>query len=114
MQIKNIIRELRSYSDPERVEVSKYYTPALKGDLGVRSLDMRALISIGGVTLMVCEKVVYDRYDIIVKAFSWFVRELSKSDKPEVEMFMERFEGRLAGSVKREEATKQGTGLKNG
>jgi len=65
-------------------------------------------------TLLVCEKVVDDRDDMIVKAFSWALRELSKSDKAAVEEFMDKYDARLAGRVRREVYTKLETGRKNG
>lgn len=65
-------------------------------------------------TLMVCEKVISDRDDMIVKALSWALRELSKSDKPAVERFMEKYDALLAGRVRREVYTKLETGRKNG
>lgn len=65
-------------------------------------------------TLLVCEKVVDDRDDMIVKALSWALRELSKSDKAAVEEFMEKYDARLAGRVRREVYTKLETGRKNG
>ena len=65
-------------------------------------------------TLMICKKVVSDRDDMIVKALSWALRELSKSDKPAVEAFMENHNEQLAGRVCREVYTKLETGRKNG
>ncbi|QGY44320.1 hypothetical protein GM418_11830 [Maribellus comscasis] len=65
-------------------------------------------------TLMICEKVVDDRDDMIVKALSWALRELSKSDKPAVKEFMEKYDSELAGRVRREVYTKLETGRKNG
>lgn len=65
-------------------------------------------------TLLICEKVIHDRDDTIVKALSWALRELSKSDKPAVEEFMAINQGNLAGRVKREVYTKLETGRKNG
>ena len=65
-------------------------------------------------TLMVCGKVIHDRDDMIVKALSWALRELSKSDKPAVENFMKKHETELAGRVRREVYTKLKTGKKNG
>ncbi len=65
-------------------------------------------------TLMICEKVVDDRDDMIVKALSWALRELSKSDKKAVERFMEKYDSRLAGRVRKEVFTKLTTGRKNG
>lgn len=65
-------------------------------------------------TLMICEKVVNDREDMIVKALSWALRELSKHNKPAVENFMEKYDEVLAGRVRREVYTKLKTGRKNG
>ncbi len=65
-------------------------------------------------TLMICEKVVSDRDDMIVKALSWALRELSKSDKPAVEEFMKKYDSQLAGRVRREVYLKLETGRKNG
>ncbi|MDB4584305.1 DNA alkylation repair protein, partial [Draconibacterium sp.] len=65
-------------------------------------------------TLLICKKVVDDRDDMIVKALSWALRELSKRDKPAVEAFMAKYDSRLAGRVRREVYTKLETGRKNG
>ena len=65
-------------------------------------------------TLLVCEKVVDDRDDMIVKALSWALRELSKSDKPAVQRFMRKYDSQLAGRVRKEVYTKLTTGRKNG
>lgn len=65
-------------------------------------------------TLLICEKVVEDRDDMIVKALSWSLRELSKSDKPAVEAFMKKYDDKLANRVRKEVYTKLETGRKNG
>ena len=65
-------------------------------------------------TLMICEKIINDRDDMIVKALSWALRELSKSDKPAVQSFMKKYDLQLAGRVRREVYTKLETGRKNG
>jgi len=65
-------------------------------------------------TLMICEKIIADRDDMIVKALSWALRELSKSDKPAVEKFMDKYDTVLAGRVRKEVYTKLKTGRKNG
>ena len=75
-------------------------------------------------TLMICEKVVDDRDDMVIKALSWALRELSKSDKLAVEAFMKTDKlaveafmkthwDRLHGRVRREVTTKLETGKKN-
>lgn len=65
-------------------------------------------------TLLICKEVINDRDDMIVKALSWALRELSKSDKPAVEDFMNKYDEQLAGRVRREVYTKLTTGRKNG
>lgn len=64
--------------------------------------------------MMICEKVIHDRENMIVKALSWALRELSKSDKPAVEKFMEKYDSQMAGLARREIYTKLETGRKNG
>ena len=64
-------------------------------------------------TLMICERVVHDRDDMMVKALSWALRELSKRDKFSVENFMKKHHTNLAGRVRREVSTKLETGKKN-
>ncbi len=64
-------------------------------------------------TLRICRLVIADRHDMVVKALSWALRELSKRDKPAVESFIERHSQRLAPRVLREVRTKMRTGLKN-
>lgn len=65
-------------------------------------------------TLMICEKAINDRDDMIIKALSWALRELSKRDKEAVEDFMDQHHSRLANRVKKEVYTKLTTGRKNG
>lgn len=64
-------------------------------------------------TLAVCDLLVHDREDMIVKAMSWALRELSKTDKPAVEKYLAENEKNLAARVLREVRTKLATGLKN-
>lgn len=65
-------------------------------------------------TLMICEKVVNDRDDMIVKALSWALRELSKSNRPAVIGFMFRYNDRLANHIRKEVTNKLETGKKSG
>lgn len=65
-------------------------------------------------TLRICHLLVNDRDDMVVKALSWALRELSKSDRQAVLRFMEEHEGRFHSRVKREVETKLRTGKKNG
>jgi 3-methyladenine DNA glycosylase AlkD len=63
-------------------------------------------------TLMVCERVKDDRDDMVVKALSWALRELSKHDRMAVEQFITKYNEQLAGRVRREVTTKLNTGRK--
>ncbi len=65
-------------------------------------------------TLMVCEKLKEDRDDMVVKALSWALRELSKTDRSSVEEFMDSNYEVLAPRVRKEVRTKLDTGRKNG
>jgi 3-methyladenine DNA glycosylase AlkD len=79
-------------------------------------LNLRARGGTGDVerTLRICKILITDYDDMIVKAMSWALRELSKSDKKAVEEFLVENEGRLHPRVKREVNTKLVTGKKNG
>ncbi len=63
-------------------------------------------------TLKICQQVLNDKDDMIVKALSWSLRELSKSDKQSVIDFMQKYENELHPRVKREVWTKLTTGRK--
>jgi len=80
------------------------------------ALNLRSRGGIGDTkrTLMICEKVIHDREKLIVKALSWALRELSKSDKQAVEEFMKKYDTQIAGLARREIYTKLETGRKNG
>jgi 3-methyladenine DNA glycosylase AlkD len=64
-------------------------------------------------TIAVCEKVVDDREDLIRKALSWALRELSKRDPATVRDFLDKYQNRLAGLVIREVNHKLDFGTKN-
>ena len=64
-------------------------------------------------TLMLCRMLIRDRDDMVVKALSWALRELSKRDPRAVAAFLKRHDIDLAPRVKREVANKLKTGLKN-
>jgi 3-methyladenine DNA glycosylase AlkD len=64
-------------------------------------------------TLRVCKALVADRDDMVVKALSWALRELSKRDKLAVTEFLDRHRLRVAPRVRREVTSKLTTGLKN-
>lgn len=64
-------------------------------------------------TLKICRMLLRDRDDMVVKALSWSLRELSKRDRRAVELFIDRYEKELHPRVKREVRNKLETGLKN-
>ncbi|MEN8201045.1 MAG: DNA alkylation repair protein [Bacteroidota bacterium] len=64
-------------------------------------------------TLAVCAKVVDDHHDMIQKALSWALRELSKRDRNAVGEFLERNNSHLAKRVIREVTHKLDFGTKN-
>ncbi|MEN8230141.1 MAG: DNA alkylation repair protein [Bacteroidota bacterium] len=64
-------------------------------------------------TISVCERVVDDHQDMIQKALSWALRELSKRDREAVADFMELYESRLARRVVKEVTHKLDFGTKN-
>ena len=64
-------------------------------------------------TLGVCRILVSDRDEMVVKAMSWSLRELSRRDPEAVRAFLEEYQSELAPRVVREVNTKLTTGLKN-
>ena len=64
-------------------------------------------------TLAVCERLIADRDDMVVKALSWALRELGRQEPEPVETFLELHAADLAARVKREVGNKLRTGLKN-
>lgn len=64
-------------------------------------------------TLMICNLLVNDHEDMVVKALSWALRELVYFDRASVERFIQEHEQALAGRVKREVGSKLRTGLKS-
>lgn len=64
-------------------------------------------------TLEVCASLVADRDDMVVKALSWALRELSKRDPIAVQRFLDEHQSVLAARVVREVRNKLSTGLKN-
>lgn len=64
-------------------------------------------------TLQVCELLLNDRDDMVVKAMSWSLRELAKRDPAAVDGFLNKSQALLAPRVIREVRNKLRTGLKN-
>lgn len=79
------------------------------------ALNVKARGGTGDVprTLAVCELLVDDRDDMVVKAMSWALRAAGVHDPESVSDFLEKHEERLAARVKREVRNKLETGLKN-
>ena len=79
------------------------------------ALNVRARGGRGDVprTLAVCELLLDDRDDMVVKAMSWALRAAIQHDRQAIESFLARHEPRLAARVKREVRNKLETGLKN-
>ena len=63
-------------------------------------------------TLAICERLVDDREDMVVKALSWALRELGRRDPRPVTAFLVVHDDRVAPRVRREVAHKLRTGLK--
>jgi len=64
-------------------------------------------------TLTICEMLVADRDEMVVKALSWALRELSKRDPGSVRKFLRKHKDVLAPRIIREVNSKLQTGLKN-
>jgi hypothetical protein len=64
-------------------------------------------------TFKLCRLLVRDRDDMVVKALSWALRELSKRDRRAVKSFLGHYAQHLAPRVMREVTNKLQTGLKN-
>lgn len=64
-------------------------------------------------TVALCARLVDDRDDMVVKALSWALRELSKHQPVETRRFLTTHRDRLAPRVLREVTNKLTTGLKN-
>lgn len=62
-------------------------------------------------TLAICERLVDDRDDMVVKAMSWAIREAAKKDAAAARRFIDEHD--VAARVRREVMTKLRTGLKN-
>jgi 3-methyladenine DNA glycosylase AlkD len=63
-------------------------------------------------TLRVCETLVRDRDEMVVKAMSWALRELSKREPRATQVFVSEHANELAGRVTREVQNKMTTGVK--
>jgi 3-methyladenine DNA glycosylase AlkD len=64
-------------------------------------------------TLAICQLLVADRDDMVIKAMSWALRELARRDPAAVREFVQAHSAALAPRVRREVDNKLRTGLKN-
>ena len=64
-------------------------------------------------TLIICRTLITDRDEMVIKALSWALRELSKRDPEAVRKFLQEHNGVLAARVIREVSNKLQTGVKN-
>ena len=64
-------------------------------------------------TLKVCDALLQDRDDMVVKGMSWALRDLLKRDREAVEDYLREHETELSSLVKREVRSKLNTGRKN-
>jgi 3-methyladenine DNA glycosylase AlkD len=64
-------------------------------------------------TLAICNLVVDDREDMVLKALSWSLRELAKRDRRSVKKFLDQKHTHLSRRVVREVNNKLNTGLKS-
>jgi len=62
--------------------------------------------------LRICEALLDDRDDMVVKALSWSLRELGKRDANAVRLFLLKNHDRVASRVTREVTNKLATGKK--
>ena len=63
-------------------------------------------------TLKVCSLVINDKNDMVIKALSWALRELAKTDKQSVIDFIEKNNDNLSPKIKREVGNKLNFGTK--
>lgn len=79
------------------------------------ALNVRSYGGSGDVsnTLAICEMLIEDHDEMVVKALSWALRELVVHDPIEVDKFISSHDDVLAARVKREVRNKLETGLKN-
>ena len=78
-------------------------------------LNLRSAGGSGDVarTLDICQRLVADRDDMVVKALSWALRELVVWDPAAVRGFIDKHHDALSSRVRREVATKLATGRKD-
>jgi 3-methyladenine DNA glycosylase AlkD len=106
-----------------KITIDKIKSYLRSDDLWIRRIAVVATIGLnqkarGGTgdakqTLEICELVIDDHQDMINKALSWALRELSKVTKKPVEEFIENYKDRLHRRVLREVTCKLEKGTKN-
>lgn len=101
-----VIREWAQSSDRWWRRAALVSTVALNVRSGGGKGDVSA-------TLAICEMLVNDPEDMVVKALSWALRELVVHDHEAVRYFITKYDQVLASRIKREVTNKLETGLKN-
>lgn len=102
----DLIREWAQSADPWWRRAALVSTVAFN----IRSLGGQGDVSN---TLTICEMLVEDKDDMVVKALSWALRALVVHDPAAVRAFLDEHDEVLAARVKREVTHKLETGLKN-
>jgi 3-methyladenine DNA glycosylase AlkD len=77
------------------------------------NLKSRGGVGDAGRTLRICNLLIQDRDDIVVKAMSWALRALAVRDPETVRTYIRKHDSELASRVRREVLTKLDTGVKN-
>jgi 3-methyladenine DNA glycosylase AlkD len=108
--LKDVV--LRRWARDERVWVRRAALVSTV-PLNLRARGATAAKGEAGRTLMICEMLVADREDMVVKALSWALRELASRDAAAVRAFLAEHGGALAARVRRETGNKLRTGRKN-
>lgn len=107
----------------ERIRDSKIKTWAKSSDRWRRRAALVSTLALNGRpvvrdstkrTLEICQMLIYDRHDMVVKAMSWALRRLGTVDPDASRSFVNRHREQLASLIVREVSRKLETGRKDG
>lgn len=107
----------------ERIRDSKIITWAKSSDRWRRRAALVSTLALNGRpvvrdstkrTLEICQMLIYDRDDMVVKAMSWALRRLGTVDPDASRSFVNRHREQLASLIVREVSRKLETGRKDG
>lgn len=107
----------------ERIRDSKIKTWAKSSDRWRRRAALVSTLALNGRpvvrdstkrTLEICQMLIYDRDDMVVKAMSWALRRLGTVDPDASRSFVNRHREQLASLIVREVSRKLETGRKDG